>query len=179
MKKNDFVWLWTATALFAMIVVLLAGCAHAPVRLYEGSRLPQAEVSRLYFGANDVVSRIDSIPVLDSREGRSVELLPGTHTITLRYLDSEVRKEPHTYHITVVYTGYDPSIATKHPKITSYKYRYQSSNEEQVPVNLEVGKTYRLRTELKHVDLPANWPAETGTLGIHVEWRTWVEEFKP
>lgn len=89
---------WLALVVPA-VVVLIAGCsAPGPVRLYDGQARPAVEVTSVQVPEQIQVMSMDGVEVTGTllQRGQSLELLPGEHVLTLRYVQLfQISSEDH------------------------------------------------------------------------------------
>lgn len=86
-------------ALVVPAVVLLGGCAATgSVRLYEGQARQSAEVTMIEVPEQVQVMAMDGVEVTGTllQRGQSLEVLPGEHVFTLRYVQLfQINSEDH------------------------------------------------------------------------------------
>jgi hypothetical protein len=77
------------------IIPLMAVTGCAPLKFYPGKERPDSYVSRLLFNSSGAkLSEVTIDGVSHPDPGRTVELLPGPHTVAVKYLENFGAADP-------------------------------------------------------------------------------------
>ena len=84
--KTSFITTWRSSAIAAAVMVsnVCAGCGA--IKFYPGEERADSEIGRILFnsaGASMNVVTLDGVP--HPHPGRTLEILPGSHTLVVKY----------------------------------------------------------------------------------------------
>jgi ankyrin repeat protein len=153
----------------SLITMAVLGCT-GPRQLYPGEKRPAGAVALIRSGLKALIVAIDDIPVGEtytaktdwrkesSSHGRWLAILPGDHTVTVRYGGFYRHYNPDYAYILM--TG-NPGIMGKRSNTPPTPYfktegksfelvRMKSDSSKTIRIEVEAGNRYEVRVELTH-----------------------------
>lgn len=153
-------------AVLFLMLLLLAGCASRPMKLYEGEYLPASQVAVVRSDSHTIIVSVDSIPVrehvsIDTKgelkrrragdPGEPFELTSGPHVFEVGYVGWE--PVPDTQ-IVLEIGGTTYTYARQAKKKQARVRYFRSTNKRTFTLTVEAGKAYVLTSKLSSLTLP-------------------------